>query len=139
MKLSEFSEILGKIIEKCNQTGEDPSVTLVLAHKTVGPTATTDIVSATLGFDWNKGRLLIRTKDPVEALKDHTSTPTGRPFTPYFLDKYNEALEALKENTSGKSMGANQVIYYAQQKVGKNKVNQIALIEKAIEIGIQIY
>lgn len=59
----EFKEILDRLSE---QELESLRIMVHIKENTLGPTPAVDIESASIGFDWNKGRLIL---EPVVDLK----------------------------------------------------------------------
>jgi hypothetical protein len=66
MKLSELKEQIDRIVEYAPRDADsEVMVAIKLPHTTVGATPMMEITSIMQGFDWEKGKIILRTKEPL--------------------------------------------------------------------------
>lgn len=63
MKLSQLIETVNKMIE--SQICADPEVMVILSEPGMPATPCVKVKDVSLGFDWDHGKLMLRTEEPV--------------------------------------------------------------------------
>lgn len=61
MLLKELKEIIDRVFDRESQS----RVVLRLNRPSIGPIASCDIESVSIGFDWNHGKIIFSAKEPV--------------------------------------------------------------------------
>lgn len=65
MKLVELKEKIDRILELHKEDGEDLDVRIVTQDKSIGARATVGIDNISVGFDWELGKALLVTDNPI--------------------------------------------------------------------------
>jgi len=66
MKLSELKEQIDRIVEYAPRDADsEVMVAIKLPHTTVGAIPMMEITSIMQGFDWEHGKIILRTKEPL--------------------------------------------------------------------------
>jgi len=63
MKISEFKQIIDRLAQ--SPISRDSDVCVVVSEPSIGATATISVKTIGQGFDWNHGKVMIFTEQPI--------------------------------------------------------------------------
>ena len=70
MKVKEIRELLNRISEVHGEKYDDWNLTVITNDPSMGALSQVQVKSVSLGFDWNRGNLMIQTTTPIIKKKD---------------------------------------------------------------------
>jgi hypothetical protein len=115
MKVSELKKVLehSRLSRNPDREDYDEEVVVVLKEPSIGWRATTKVTSAYYGFDWDKGKLLLVTEDPLVVLKEKEALWQ---MAQDFIYQLSEE-KTYKGNPTTLATRAKQILARAKEKV----------------------